>query len=1082
MAPRSRRRALFSYLTIALSLITALLVTPSAFAATVVVGGNIINQTWTPAGSPYIVQGDITVPSGAFLTLQPGTTVHVVNGDAIGSGLSTTKTEIIVRGTLNAQGTAASPINIQADSGSSAGHWYGLVIDNASASLSTDNLIIRHASHGVLVTAGSPTLNGITASNNTYGINFTGQGSGSITNSILRNNNSNGLNTSISSGTSTVTVAHTTIYANGSRGVEVYASSGATSNMTITNSIISNNSSYGIYRNVGAGTTNVTITYSNVWGQGANDFANVASNGAGMHSANPLYVSPGVGNLRLTSNSPSRFAGDMGQDIGALPYVSDPTPTLQGVLWVDTMLSGAQNVVGDLTVPAGVTLTLSPGTTLSVVNGDGMGSGLTTTKTEITLRGTLSALGTTAAPITIKANAGSSAGHWYGLVLDTPGAVVSSLQLVIQHASHGVLVTDGAPALNGIMAANNTYGMNFTGKGGGAITNSILRNNSSNGLNTSISSGVSNVSATNTTIYGNGSRGVEVYASSGATSNMVIKNSLITSNSSYGIYRNVGAGTTNVTITYSDVWGQGANDYANVVAGAGCISQNPLYVAPPLDLELQGTSGCIDAGTAMGAPLSDAKGAVRPINGDQLNGAEFDMGAYEFVPVGFCGDGVVGQGEVCDEGNVNGTYGHCLADCSGSGPFCGDGITNGPEACDDANASDTDACLSNCVAATCGDGFVRAGVEQCDDSNADNTDACLDTCQAATCGDGFVYAGVEQCDDSNQINTDACLATCQTATCGDGFVYAGVEQCDDANASNMDGCLATCQTATCGDGFVYAGVEQCDDKNQIDTDACLNSCQSAKCGDGVVHQGVEQCDDGNATETDACLSSCENATCGDGIVHQGVEGCDDGNNVDDDGCSNLCALPGCGDGVKQQGEECDDGNESDEDECLSTCVTATCGDGFVQTGVEQCDDGNTVDDDGCSNACESVTCGDGVVQTGEPCDDGNLSNSDECLNSCHKASCGDGFVQAGVEECDDGNGEADDGCTSECTKETTGAGGGGGSGGSGGSGGTPEEEGGCGCRVVGSSDDRAGIVVLSLMGLVMALRRRRAQAGRAAGR
>jgi hypothetical protein len=40
-----------------------------AAADTIVAGGNVINQTWTPAGSPYIVQGDVTVPVGASLTI-----------------------------------------------------------------------------------------------------------------------------------------------------------------------------------------------------------------------------------------------------------------------------------------------------------------------------------------------------------------------------------------------------------------------------------------------------------------------------------------------------------------------------------------------------------------------------------------------------------------------------------------------------------------------------------------------------------------------------------------------------------------------------------------------------------------------------------------------------------------------------------------------------------------------------------------------------------------------------------------------------------------------------------------------------
>ena len=38
--------------------------------ATTISGGNVVNQTWTPAGNPYVIQGDVTVPAGATLTIQ----------------------------------------------------------------------------------------------------------------------------------------------------------------------------------------------------------------------------------------------------------------------------------------------------------------------------------------------------------------------------------------------------------------------------------------------------------------------------------------------------------------------------------------------------------------------------------------------------------------------------------------------------------------------------------------------------------------------------------------------------------------------------------------------------------------------------------------------------------------------------------------------------------------------------------------------------------------------------------------------------------------------------------------------------
>jgi cysteine-rich repeat protein len=223
---------------------------------------------------------------------------------------------------------------------------------------------------------------------------------------------------------------------------------------------------------------------------------------------------------------------------------------------------------------------------------------------------------------------------------------------------------------------------------------------------------------------------------------------------------------------------------------------------------------------------------------------------------------------------------------------------------------------------TCGDGLVEIS-EQCDDGNPDNTDGCLANCMAASCGDGALRAGVEACDDGNGDDTDGCLTSCVAAGCGDGFVQAGVEQCDDGNASSSDGCLTTCVAASCGDGFVEAGIEQCDDGNSSDTDACLASCRAATCGDGVVEAGVEQCDDANQDDGDACHNDCT-----------------------------LTAPPVCGDGQLDAGEECDDGNVADNDGCGHSCKIERCGDGLVQFGRgEQCDDGNAASGDGCDATC-----------------------------------------------------------------------------------------------------------------------------------
>ncbi|MCK9462990.1 MAG: right-handed parallel beta-helix repeat-containing protein, partial [Proteobacteria bacterium] len=125
---------------------------------------------------------------------------------------------------------------------------------------------------------------------------------------------------------------------------------------------------------------------------------------------------------------------------------------------------------------------------------------------------------------------------------------------------------------------------------------------------------------TNCTLYGNAATtsaenlGGGIYLSSSA--NVDSQNTIIWGNTPQGIYVVAGGSCSNV---YSDLQdGAGNPDYNN-------ISEDPVFVGgSPYDLHLQGTSPCIDEGTAAGAPAVDLDGDPRP------TGDGYDMGAYEF--------------------------------------------------------------------------------------------------------------------------------------------------------------------------------------------------------------------------------------------------------------------------------------------------------------------------------------------------------------------------------------------------------------------------------------------------------------------
>ncbi|MFN2155725.1 MAG: hypothetical protein ACK2UX_10855, partial [Anaerolineae bacterium] len=59
-----------------LALIFALFSVPLPVAAAVTIAGGEVYGTWTAADSPYLIDGDIVVPAGQTLTIEPGVDVR----------------------------------------------------------------------------------------------------------------------------------------------------------------------------------------------------------------------------------------------------------------------------------------------------------------------------------------------------------------------------------------------------------------------------------------------------------------------------------------------------------------------------------------------------------------------------------------------------------------------------------------------------------------------------------------------------------------------------------------------------------------------------------------------------------------------------------------------------------------------------------------------------------------------------------------------------------------------------------------------------------------------------------------------
>ncbi len=323
----------------------------------------------------------------------------------------------------------------------------------------------------------------------------------------------------------------------------------------------------------------------------------------------------------------------------------------------------------------------------------------------------------------------------------------------------------------------------------------------------------------------------------------------------------------------------------------------------------------------------------------------------------------VANPEVCDEGAVNGTYGHCRVDCQGIGAVCGDGQLSLGEKCDNGfpgvqgrsdngnycglNCKINTSCALDCrgPAPYCGDGVTQPPFEACEpgslqrtekaicnggfrnqqpcDTNADclGGDIGGDNIPNGACGKGSNNQNLpyELCQQTRRCSNDKTKICSVGAELQDCCVVNGKQDpvCAEQVVAKQVSCIAypTYHTRSCN----AAGVQ-----NQCRWPTQWSACQTAShCGDGHVDPN-EACDDGNRDDNDVCTNQCKKNICSDGILNVGVEECDNGPGKNDGiclgadygstcvGCSATCKMTAssggyCGDRKRQtpSPEQCD---------------------------------------------------------------------------------------------------------------------------------------------------------------------------------
>lgn len=242
------------------------------------VSGVINGETWTPAGSPYIQDGDLTIYS---LLINPG--VEVL-------GNSTNSIEVL--GQINALGAFQDSVYFRPAEGSE--YWSGINFYNVGLQSTFDYCVLSKSHETTLIFDSGPMLNirhTTIEHSHTDGVYIGQNASGSVTNSLIRHNAVDGLESR-----GDLWVSNSIIVHNGAAGLRYFTLG------DVINCTIAHNGGFAIDNNVSTGyedmnVTNSILFYNNDGGEQVDgDYFNIrycdiqnGYPGGANQSYNPLF-------------------------------------------------------------------------------------------------------------------------------------------------------------------------------------------------------------------------------------------------------------------------------------------------------------------------------------------------------------------------------------------------------------------------------------------------------------------------------------------------------------------------------------------------------------------------------------------------------------------------------------------------------------------------------------------------------------------------------------------------------------------------------------------------------------------------
>ncbi|MCK6508392.1 MYXO-CTERM sorting domain-containing protein [Myxococcota bacterium] len=559
-----KHRSLSFSLLVLTKLFVFLLLGFSTKAHAITVSGTLYTNTqWTKAQSPVIVTGDLTVNTGVTLTIDPGVEVLFRSSDGSVSGNDTARVELILNGSLVANGTSNERIQFRCETGTTRGCWYGIrIATNVNATLS--HALIRDAQYGLYL-EGSATSN-VTDTEITNTAQYAVYASAGSIPTLTRANihrNSNGVYTN----NAKLTMRGSLVYRNTSTYAVYVSSTTASGETLLDNNTITLNTYYGLYTNVGASGGTVTVQ-NNILSKNystSTDFYNASTtymptcknnliwdtSGTTVERANctdttvynPLFVNETTDDFRLYDRSPARKAGINGVDLGAFQWTAQVTNVLHGKLFQDlTLPAGDYTLTGDLLVPPGITLTLQAGARISASTDDMVG-GADPARAEIVVQGNLIAQGTSSQRAELK-GASTSRGIWYGIRV-LSGGKASFRDVLLRDGQYGASAESSGILDASDIEITNTAQYAFYASSSAEL--SLVRgkvHRNTNGLY----SNNATTRITFTQIYRNTSTYAVYISSTNASGLTLLDHNTITLNTYYGLYTNVGASGGIVTV------------------------------------------------------------------------------------------------------------------------------------------------------------------------------------------------------------------------------------------------------------------------------------------------------------------------------------------------------------------------------------------------------------------------------------------------------------------------------------------------------------------------------------------------------